>query len=222
MVPLASLREQIYNYLREEIQLGRLAPGAAINIDVMSRELGISKTPLKEAMIKLESEGFVSFLPRRGVMVKGLSRQELKNYYEIIGYLESGVVGAVFDRLREPDTVKRLKRSNSDQGKSLRKGDYDRYYRLNLEFHDIFLELSDNRTLHDVVVPLKQRLYDFPRKAYWREWEDVNLAEHREFIAAVATGDRARAVAVIRDEHWGWQKHEPYFIKFYGFDRTAT
>ena len=111
----------------------------------MSRELGISKTPLKEAMIKLESEGFVSFLPRRGVMVKGLSRQELKNYYEIIGYLESGCVGAVFDRLREPDTVKRLKRSNSDQGKSLRKGDYDRYYGLNLEFHDIFLELSDNR-----------------------------------------------------------------------------
>jgi DNA-binding GntR family transcriptional regulator len=222
MVPLASLREQIFSYLKDEIQQGKLAPGSAINIDVMSRELGISKTPLKEAMIKLECEGFVKFVPRRGVQVRGLSRQELKDYYEIIGYLESGVVGAVFDRLREPDTVQRLKRSNSDQEKALRQEDYDRYYRLNLDFHDIFLKLSDNRTLHDMVVPLKQRLYDFPRKAYWREWEEVNLGEHRSFITAVESGDRARAVAVVRDEHWGWQKHEPYFIKFYGFDRTAT
>jgi DNA-binding GntR family transcriptional regulator len=222
MVPLASMREQIYSYLKDEIQRGKLTPGAAINIDVMSRELGISKTPLKEAMIKLECEGFVNFLPRRGVQVRGLNPQELKNYYEIIGYLESGVVGAVFDRLRESGAVNRMKRSNSDQERALGKKDYDRYYRLNLEFHDLFLKLSDNRTLHDMVLPLKQRLYDFPRKAYWMEWEDVNLAEHREFIAAVETGDRVRAVAVIRDEHWGWQKHEPYFIKFYGFDRTAT
>ena len=67
----------------------------------MSRELGISKTPLKEAMIRLECEGFVNFLPRRGVRVRGLTGEELKNFYEIIGYLEAGVVGAVFERLRD-------------------------------------------------------------------------------------------------------------------------
>lgn len=218
MVPLASMREQIYSYLKDEIQRGKLTPGAAINIDVMSRELGISKTPLKEAMIKLECEGFVSFLPRRGVQVRGLSQLEVKNYYEIIGYLESGAVGAVFDRLREPDTLKRLKRSNSDQEKALRREDYDQYYRMNIEFHDIFLKLSANETLYQIVIPLKQRLYDFPRKTYWKEWEEVNLAEHRQFIAAIETGDRAGAVAVIQNEHWGWQKHEQYYVKFYNFD----
>jgi DNA-binding GntR family transcriptional regulator len=221
MVPLASLREQIYVYLRDAIQQGKLEPGAALNIDVMSRELGISKTPLKEAMIKLECEGFVDFLPRRGVQVKGLTGPELKHYYEVIGYLEAGVVGAVFERLREPAVVRQLKRSNADQKRALKKRDYDRYYRLNLEFHDIFLQLSGNQTLHRMVVPLKQRLYDFPRRAYWPEWEAVNLDEHRRFIAAVEAGDRAGAAAIIQDEHWSWQKHEPYFIKFYGFERPG-
>jgi DNA-binding GntR family transcriptional regulator len=219
MIPLASLREQIYSYLRGEIQQGSIKPGASINIEKMSRELGISKTPLKEAIIKLECEGFVNFLPRRGVQVRELSLQELKNYYEIIGYLESGVVCAVFDRLSEAACLKRLKQSNAEQRKALKKKDYNRYYHLNLEFHDIFLNLSDNKTLQDLVVPLKQRLYDFPRKAYWEEWEEVNLQEHRKFIAAIEEGDPFKAATVIRDEHWSWQKHKPYFIKFYKFDK---
>ena len=221
MILLASLREQIYSYLRDAIQSGNLEPGAAVNIDEMSRELGISKTPLKEAMIRLECEGFVTFLPRRGVQVRGLTGAELKDYYEIIGYLEAGVVGAVFERLRAPAVVRRLKRSNADQARTLKKGNFDRYYQLNLEFHDIFLSLSPNQTLYRMVVPLKQRLYDFPRKAYWPEWETVNLGEHRRFIESIEKGDRAAAVAVIRDEHWGWQKHEPYFIRFYGFEKPV-
>jgi DNA-binding GntR family transcriptional regulator len=217
MIPLASLREQVYAYLRNEIQQGKLEPGSSINIDRMSRELGISKTPLKEAIIRLESEGFVSSLPRRGVQVRALTQQELKDYYEIIGYLESGVVYAVFDKLRTSTRIKQMKQSNAAQGRALRKEEYDRYYLSNLEFHDIFLNLSENQTLRELVLPMKKRLYDFPRQTYWRDWEKVNLEEHVKFIGCVENGDRHGAAAVIRDEHWGWKKHEPFFIKFYKF-----
>jgi DNA-binding GntR family transcriptional regulator len=222
MIQTTSLREQLYTYLRDEIQQGRIEPGASINIDRMCRELGISKTPLKEAIIKLESEGFVSLLPRRGVQVRALTQQELKDYYEVIGYLESGVVHAVFDRLRSPARIRQMKRSNAEQRSAMKRGEHDRYYHLNLEFHDIFLDLSGNRTLKEMVVPMKKRLYDFPRQKYWADWENVNMEEHDKFIACVEKGDRMGATALIRDEHWSWEKHEPFFTRFYSFNTPAV
>ena len=168
MINSSSLREQIYSYLRSEIKSGRLEPGSSINLDQMCRKLGISKTPLKEALIKLECEGFVGALPRRGFQVKHLTQQELKDYYEIIGYLESGVVASIFNQLKAPALIKQMKQSNTEQMKALKAGNFDRYYLLNLEFHDLFLNLSDNATLRELVVPMKKRLYDFPRQNYWK------------------------------------------------------
>ena len=67
-----SLREQVYEYLKSEIQAGRLVPGSFINLNEISAQLGISKTPLRDAIIQMECEGFVSILPRRGVLLKRL------------------------------------------------------------------------------------------------------------------------------------------------------
>jgi len=190
-------------------------------MDNLSKELNISKTPLREALIKLECQGFVEMLPRRGVKVKELTYGELKEYYEVIGFLESAVVYSVFDQLRSSPIIERMKQSNAQQRISLNNREFDRYYQLNLEFHDIFLTLSNNKTLQEIVVPLKKRLYDFPWHRLWEDWEKVNLDEHDNLIANIEKGDRLEAAAVIRDEHWGWQKHEPYFIKFYDFGMLA-
>ena len=221
MINLQCLRDQIYAHLRDDIKRGALKPGAPINMDNLSKELNISKTPLREALIKLECQGFVEMLPRRGVKVKELTYGELKEYYEVIGFLESAVVYSVFDQLRSSPITERMKQSNAQQRISLNNQEFDRYYQLNLEFHDIFLALSNNKTLQEIVVPLKKRLYDFPWHRLWEDWEKVNLDEHDNLIANIEKGDRLEAAAVIRDEHWGWQKHEPYFIKFYDFDVLA-
>jgi DNA-binding GntR family transcriptional regulator len=218
MINLQCLRDQIYAHLRDDIKRGALKPGAPINMDNLSKELNISKTPLREALIKLECQGFVEMLPRRGVKVKELTYGELKEYYEVIGFLESAVVYSVFDQLRSSPIIERMKQSNAQQRISLNNREFDRYYQLNLEFHDIFLTLSNNKTLQEIVVPLKKRLYDFPWHRLWEDWEKVNLDEHDKLIANIEKGDRLAAAAVIRDEHWGWKKHEPYFIKFYNFD----
>ncbi len=221
MINSQSLREQIYSHLRNEIKNGTLKPGTSINMDNLSKELSISKTPLREALIKLECQGFVEMLPRKGVQVKKLTYGELKEYYEVIGFLESSVVYSVFDQLRSPTVIGKMKQSNTQQRILLNNQEFDRYYQLNLEFHDIFLTLSDNKTLKEIVVPLKKRLYDFPWHRLWEDWEKVNLDEHDKLIANIEKGDRIEAAAVVRDEHWGWKKHEAYFIKFYKFDSIA-
>jgi DNA-binding GntR family transcriptional regulator len=68
-----SLREQVYDYLRDALRRGDLRPGESINLDAMCQELGVSRTPLREALLRLDWEGFVSVLPRRGVVVRHLT-----------------------------------------------------------------------------------------------------------------------------------------------------
>lgn len=231
MLNVLSLREQVYQFLRNAIQKGVLLPGTSIKLENLAAELGISKTPLKEAIIQLECEGFVEIQRRHGVHIKKLTYQDIKDHYDIVGALESSVLLEIFDLIGEPQ-IQQMKASNVEQEHALEAGDYDRYYQLNLDFHDIFLKLSPNITLRRMIMPLKQRLYDFPRRAYWKEWEYRNLEEHVRFIASIEAGDRFEAARIIKEEHWGWRVHEPYITKFYAltdamsvlptFDRDST
>ena len=98
---------------------------------------------------------------------------------------------------------------------------FAKYYQLNIKFHDVFLSLSDNTLIGEIVYPLKQRLYDFPLMNYDREWELTNLSEHQRFIHSVKAGNRDAAVAVIRNEHWGFDLHKDKIIKIYGFKQAV-
>ena len=220
MLNVTSLREQVYDHLRQQIHQGEIRPGVLINLDRLSRELGISKTPLKEAIIRLECEGFVEILPRRGIQVKKITSREIKDLYQMLGSLEAAVVLDVFDKFT-PAHVETMRRSNARQIAALENKKFEMYYQLNLDFHDIFLTLSENLRLRQFIGPLKQRLYDFPRRQYWKEWERINLDEHERFIRLVERGDREGAAALIRDEHWGWRVHQSYIHKFYQLDPEA-
>jgi DNA-binding GntR family transcriptional regulator len=93
--------------------------------------------------------------------------------------------------------------------------DFQGYYEMNLSFHDIFLQLSDNDTLHRIITPLKQRLYDFPRRTYIKEWELINCREHDQFIEYIEKGDCQRAAAIMRDSHWSFDAYEKFIRRFY-------
>ncbi len=215
------LREQVYKYLRNSLKNGVLKPGAMINIDRLGKDLGISKTPLKEAFIRLETEGFVTIIPRRGIVANQLTSSDVKNIYEIVGALEANTLILVFDKLTDGH-IKRMKMSNLEQEQALEADEFDRYYQLNIDFHNIFIDLSENNLLSKLTHPLKQRLYDFPTREYWKQWEHVHLEEHRRFIDCVEQNDPLGAAKIWKDEHWGWSKHLPYFDKFYQFDKDTT
>ena len=82
---------------------GRLRPGAFLNLNDISRELGMSRTPLRDALFQLESEGFVTIFPRRGVVVNSLTLEKIRNIYEILGALESAALLLVAVRFRDGD-----------------------------------------------------------------------------------------------------------------------
>ncbi len=215
MLNLKSLREQVYQYLRDEMQAGRLKPGAIIDLAAVARTLGISKTPLREALIQLEAEGFVQNLPRRGVRVAVLSLKDVRNLYEIIGTLEAGIIQTCHDQLR-PDRILMMEQLNERMRRALAVPDFDRYYHLNLRFHGAFVELTDNDELKRMISIMKLRLYDFPRRSYLKDWELGNCQEHDLFIEHLKEGRPAEAARVMRDVHWSYRVQEAAIRRFYG------
>lgn len=212
---IRSLKEQVYEYLRERMRTGGLMPGAVIDMEETSRTLGVSKTPLRDALLQLEMEDFVTILPRRKIVVNTLTIRDVRDYYEIIGALESTALLAAFDRLRDTD-FKLMERMNEGMKKAIDGGDFDLYYEKNLKFHGTFLDLCGNASLGKIVNRLKRRLYDFPRpKGFVKEWEEASIGEHRLLLDLIKGGKREEAAAWVRDVHWSFKVQEKFINKYY-------
>jgi DNA-binding GntR family transcriptional regulator len=215
LLNLKSLREQVYEYLRLAMNRGELAPGAALNLNQISRKLGVSRTPLRDALLQLEIEGFVTILPRRGCVVNRLTRQDIRNLYQIIGSLESSVIADEFFRIT-PSIIRKMEQLNADMRAALDEDDFDAYYQANLRMHNCYLDLSPNVELRRIVDTMKQRLYDFPRKqAFVKEWEIHSTHEHEEFIELLESGDSVAAANYIREVHWCYEVQEPFIEQYY-------
>lgn len=209
------LKQHVYDYLRERMRTGEISPGSEINLDETSRKLGVSRTPLRDALLQLEMEGFVTIYPRRGVVVNRLSLPDIRNYYEIIGALESAALLRAFDLLGGRE-VRCMEKLVERMEKALDSGDFDLYYEKNLAFHDVYLDLCGNENLVRIVRTLKKRLYDFPRqRGFVKEWEKASIEEHRELLGLIAKGRAAEAAAHVRDVHWSFEVQEKYIHRYY-------
>ena len=218
---LKSLKEQVYDYLREQLRSGEILPGSAINLDDTSRKLGVSRTPLRDALLQLETEGFVTIYPRRGVIVNTLSLQDIKNYYQIIGALESAAVWQAFDKIGENE-IRAMDGIIEGMKKAIESDDFDLYYEKNLALHDVYLGACGNENLVRIVRTLKRRLYDFPRqRGFVKEWELASIAEHTELLELLKQKKAAEAAAYIRDVHWSYQVQEKYINEYYGRASSA-
>jgi len=215
LLNIKSLKEQVYEYLREQMRQGQLKPGSVIDLEETSKKLGVSKTPLRDALLQLESEGFVSILPRRKVVVNVLTIQDIKDYYEIIGALESTALFLSFDRLK-PEDIQQLETLNRQMKEAIDNDNFDLYYEKNLLYHNAFLNGCGNESLVRIVNILKKRLYDFPRqKGFVKEWEQASIGEHGRLINLIKEGNQKEAVAFIRDIHWSFDVQEKFVEKYY-------
>lgn len=210
-----SLREQVYEYLRDEMTRGGLQPGGFLDLNDLAQRLGISRTPLREALLQLESQGFITVLPRRGFRLNPLTLDDIRHYYEIIGALESAALKNVGHSLG-PDDFTRMRKMDADMSKAVIAEDFDTYYKLNLAFHEIYLGRSDNKRLLAQVRLLKQRLYDWPRReGMVKSWEEHSVGEHDQFLALLEQGRIQEAAVHLQDVHWSFRVQEKYIHAYY-------
>lgn len=210
-----SLRQQVYDILREELNQGELRPGDAIKLDVLADKLGISRTPLREALLRLEQEGFVTIKPRSGITVRVLTEDDIRNLYQMIGALEASVL-LTEKAAVTPERMARMRLLNDEMKEAVAAGDFDCYYAANLSLHNSYIELSRNQELIRQVTIMKQRLYDFPRKRdILRDWEEASTIEHELIVTALENGDVAEAARLVRDVHWSFEVQEKFIRKYY-------
>lgn len=211
----APLREQVYAHLKKMLNDGSLVPGSFIDLNAMGQDLGLSRTPLRDALLRLEAEGFVTIHSRRGVVVNPLDLTTIRNSYQLLGALEASAIIEVGPLFSAADSA-RMTELNNRMRVSLSADDFDDYYAANLCFHDVYIEKSANSELRHMAHILKERLYDFPRReAYLSEWEGKSLEEHATLASLLASGDIEGGAAYVRDVHWSFAVQERFIMAYY-------
>jgi DNA-binding GntR family transcriptional regulator len=195
-----TLREQVADHLREEILSSRLAPGEELSEVALARSLGISRGPLREALGKLAAEGLVTIVPRRGAVVKRLTRQEFIDAYQVREALESLAIKLAVPRLTDTEKAELHRMCKQMEGAAAR-GDTDRFFEINRQFHARLVRASGNRKLEEVHGQLVAQMGRLMKKSVeLRGGTEQSAAEHRAILEAVDAGDPARAAQLL-EEH---------------------
>ncbi len=215
------LRERVYAYLKQKLNDGGLKPGAFLDLNALGAELGLSRTPLRDALLRLEAEGFVTIHPRRGVLLNPLDLQSIRNSYQLLGAIEAAAIIEASPNFKPTDADRMLELNELMRG-ALDRNDFDDYYSANLAFHDSYIARSANSELKRMARILKDRLYDFPRReSYLSQWERESLKEHERLATLLKEGSFEQAASYVRDVHWSFKVQERYIMAYY-FAREAA
>ena len=155
----------------------------------LAEELGISRTPVREAIRKLEQEGYVIMIPRRGTYVSDVSVKDVKEIFEIRSALESLAISLATMRI-EPDELEKLQTLLEEIGGHIENNDIDKIVATDIEFHGLLYQVSRNERLVAIISNLKEQLARFRTlsMSYPGRLQET-LAEHRAMVEAIAAGD---------------------------------
>lgn len=194
------LRAQVYEYLRNELKAENLKPGMFVSMNLIMKNLGISRTPLRDALLQLQTEGFVTFLPQRGIRINELSQQDIEDMYEMLGALDSRVLLSVFDKV-SPSEIDKMKKLNQEMLENISGTRFYRYWDLNTEFHNVYISLSSNVPVLNQINIIRQRLFEFGKKDWRRKMREMNYSEHLTLIELIEKSKAIEAADFMRDVH---------------------
>lgn len=218
-----SLRKKLYDYIKQEINSGNLKPGELINQKGIFDELGISRTPYRDCMIQLESEGLVTIIPCKGVVVRNLTFEEIMEVQEFGAALEGMAYELAFDGARKY-ALDDLRLMVEEVGRHLDNDDMTLCHSKNMEFHMLILRQCPNKHIVHTLEMMRERLYDFPRRdlAPVLKWEKVFWQEHRKQIEILESGTARELGDYSRTVHWGVIGREEYWETLFGVSKGTV
>lgn len=194
------LRDVVFNTLRQAILRGELKPGERLMEIQLANKLGVSRTPIREAIRKLELEGLVLMIPRKGAEVAEITEKNLRDVLEVRAALEELAVQLACVRIDE-EGIEHLKKVAKDFEATLDSGDITRIAEADVAYHDVIYFATDNRRLIQLLNNLREQMYRY-RVEYLKQKEchPKLLAEHQDIIRAIENGEQDIA-ARITNQH---------------------
>jgi DNA-binding GntR family transcriptional regulator len=210
-----SLTECVTDYLKRQLNNSALKPGDEINIGAISETLGISRTPIREALIQLLKDGFVEIVSRRKFFIKRLTLQDIEHIYQVVGLLEAEGAKDACNRMTDSEILE-LEGQNREMEEALKKGDTQKYLSSNSRSHALILKYCDNPILLEIAEKLKERLYVFPKLiSETPDWVKKLLNDHHEMIRCIKKKDPQALEDLIKNEHWNFSKNYKFVTKYY-------
>ncbi len=192
------LRESVFNTLRKAILTGELKPGERLMEIHLANKLGVSRTPIREAIRKLELEGLVKIIPRSGAQVAQISEQDLKDVLEIRRSLDILCAGLASERITQEEK-ERLQRCCKNFEQMTQTGDQVGVASADVDFHDVISEAAKNKRLLQILNSLADQMYRY-RFEYIKDdlrYQQL-VKEHYEICDAIIKGDAQAAGAAAK------------------------
>ena len=191
------LRDVVFNTLRQAILRGELKPGERLMEIQLANKLGVSRTPIREAIRKLELEGLVLMIPRKGAEVAEITEKSLKDVLEIRRALEDLAVRLACEKITKEE-LKELKKAGDEFKKVLKSQDITEVAEADVRFHDVIYMATDNPKLIQLLNNFREQMYRF-RVEYLKKAEvrPQLLSEHDEIIKFITEGNKEEASRVV-------------------------
>jgi DNA-binding GntR family transcriptional regulator len=197
--PPRLLHETVVDRLRDMIVQGALAAGTKLNERVLCETLGTSRTPLREALKYLASEGLVRLLPNRGAIVAPLEAERVKQTFAVMGALEA-LAGELACRNASIDEINEIRALHYQMLAHHARGELAEYFRCNQEIHSKLVQASGNEPLAEVYRSLNANVRRARYMAnYSRQRWDAAVAEHDEMLRALVKRDGAALQSILRE-----------------------
>jgi DNA-binding GntR family transcriptional regulator len=197
IAPIA-LYQEVAERLRQRIFSHELPPGTWVDEQALAEHYGISRTPLREALKVLASEGLVTLKPRRGCYVTEISERDLDEVFTVMSMLEGECARASATKASAAD-LDRLRAIHADLENAAAAGDIDGFFEANQAFHLALHEIADNRWLLQVIEDLRKVIKLSRHHSLFSEGRLVqSLTEHRDILQALLARDGGGAEALMR------------------------
>jgi len=208
-----SLEEKVYLQIKKAILDCVLPPGSPLIETRLAEELGVSRTPIRKAIARLEQEGFVTAASSKGYHVAEISLQDIREIYQLREILECHLVRETAKQFNQEE-LEELESALRAADQALEKGDYPGFLATNRAFHHAFDRKYGNQHISDMLANLDEHIYRNLMSEFQVQESKVLTAssygEHKLILEAIREGDVESAVSSIRD-HLGryWEPRTP-------------